>query len=218
MNYINTHETNKAVFSDTMKWVKENKNLSAAVANTIEKQFLWKQGEAFPVETKERETAKSTKIFTSPKRTFEAAEAYAKGGKKTAVLNFANNHHVGGGVWGGANAQEECLCRCSTLYPCISDKKMMKEFYEYHSRLFDLLKLDFTGNDDLIFSPEVVVCKTDSPVPQRMEEKDWYKVDVITCAAPNLRGLWFEEEKEYEIHLARFTAILEAAKRMGAEV
>ena len=25
------------------------------------------------------------------------------------------------------------------------------------------------------------------PAPERMEEKDWYQVDIITCAAPNLR-------------------------------
>lgn len=218
MKYINSRETNKEVFQDTMKWISEETELKAAIEHSVANQFIWKQGEAFPVETCERTADKKTRIFTSPKRTFEAAEAHSKAGKKVAVLNFANNHHVGGGVWGGANAQEEALCRCSTLYSCISDSKMMEGFYKYHSDLFDRMEIDFTGNDDLIYTPDVVVCKTDAPVPERMEKKDWYKVDVITCAAPNLRGLWFEEEKEYEIHLARFMAILESAKRMNAEV
>ena len=29
--------------------------------------------------------------------------------------------------------------------------------------------------------------KTDTGAPERMKEADWYKVDVLTCAAPNLR-------------------------------
>ncbi len=216
--YINSHEINVKVFNDTMNWISENKKLSDAVAKTVSSQFVWKEGEDFPVETEEKNPSLETKVFTSSKRTFEAAEKYAKAGKRVAVLNFANNHHVGGGVITGANAQEECLCRCSTLYPCIKDSKMMMDFYNYHVRLFENRRMDFTGNDDLIYSPGVVVCKTDTPVPERMEEKDWYKVDVITAAAPNLRGLWFDTDKEYEIHLTRFTAILEAAKKMGAEV
>ena len=60
--------------------------------------------------------------------------------------------------------------------------------------------------------------KTDTPIPDRMKAEDWYKVDVITCAAPNLRGLWFDDMKEYEIHVRRFTAIFEVARRMGADV
>ena len=39
--------------------------------------------------------------------------------KKCLVLNFANPYHPGGGVRRGAKAQEEDLCRCSTLLPSL---------------------------------------------------------------------------------------------------
>ena len=42
-------------------------------------------------------------------------------------------------------------------------------------------------NDDIIFTPGIKVFKTDTSMPDKMQEKDWYDVDVITCAAPNLR-------------------------------
>ena len=42
-------------------------------------------------------------------------------------------------------------------------------------------------NDDIIYTPDVVVFKTDTDCPELMDRDSWYKVDVITCAAPNLR-------------------------------
>ena len=42
-------------------------------------------------------------------------------------------------------------------------------------------------NDDIIYTPEVTVFKTDTAYPKLMPENDWYEVNVITCAAPNLR-------------------------------
>mgnify|MGYP000050463431 CR=1 FL=1 len=42
-------------------------------------------------------------------------------------------------------------------------------------------------NDDCIYTPDVVVIKTDIAKPILMPENEWYKVNMITCAAPNLR-------------------------------
>lgn len=44
-------------------------------------------------------------------------------------------------------------------------------------------------NDDCLYTPGVIVFKSDISFPERMGEKDWYQVDVITCAAPNLRDM-----------------------------
>lgn len=42
-------------------------------------------------------------------------------------------------------------------------------------------------NDDCIYIPDVVVFKSDSSFPEQLPEKDWYQVNILTCAAPNLR-------------------------------
>ncbi len=47
--------------------------------------------------------------------------------------------------------------------------------------------MNATYNDDCIFTPGVVVFKTDDDQYRLMSEAEWYSVDVITCAAPNLR-------------------------------
>ena len=153
-------------------------------------------------------------IALSGKRTFEAASAYK--GKKVAVLNFANNHSVGGSPW-SAGAQEECLCRVSTLYPCIHAE--YEAFYKHHQDLYRQGDIDHYGNDDLIYTPGVVVFKTDESAPKLMKKEDWYSVDVITCAAPQL-GYFDPRDKHRfvsEMNM-RIQKILQAAKKEGVEV
>ena len=120
------------------------------------------------------------KVVVSKNRTYQAASAYK--GMKVAVHNFASASNPGGGVVRGANAQEECLCRCSGLYFNLNTKKMWDGFYAPHRASHNPLH-----NDDIIYTPEVTVFKTDTANPKLLPEKEWYNVDVITCAAPNLR-------------------------------
>ena len=72
------------------------------------------------------------KVVVSTKRTFEAASGYA--GQKVAVHSFASPYKPGGGVLRGAGAQEECLCRCSGLYFCLSVPELEKGFYSPHRK------------------------------------------------------------------------------------
>ena len=168
---------------------------------------------------------KFKQVIVSKKRTFEATRAYP--GKKVCVLNFASASHPGGGVERGAGAQEECLCRVSTLFFCLNTPEMWEGFYVPHKEAHDPLH-----NDDIIYTPDVTVFKTDTALPERMPEEDWYNVDVITCAAPNLRNLpsnqsnpgdgdrpvKITDEELYALHLKRFGKILEVATASGAEV
>ena len=100
------------------------------------------------------------------------------------MLNFASATNPGGGVVYGSSAQEESICRCSTLYPCLDVDEMWDKFYEPHGEADDPLY-----NNDCIYTPFVKVFKSDSNFPELMQESEWWDVDVITCAAPNLRSV-----------------------------
>lgn len=122
----------------------------------------------------------SASIAVETNTTFNAAKKYCDYGK-VAVLNFANPKTPGGGVQHGAMAQEECLCRSSNLYHCLSDENVFKDYYLYHQ---DLRSYFFS--DRVIYTEGVLVFKDDNIVPQDIPEKEWFTVDVITCAAPYL--------------------------------
>ena len=97
-----------------------------------------------------------------------------------AVLNFANPEVPGGGVKNGATAQEECLCRCSNLYPCLANTPgVYDDFYQYHYEHGRYLY-----SDRLIYTKGVTVFKNEDL--SLKERNQWFCVDVITCAAPIL--------------------------------
>lgn len=202
--------------TDTKKQYESVPELIEAVKSSIERQYMVTQEENIdqPIANDH-----NTEYVCSGKRSFEAAKAYR--GKKTAVLNFANNRYVGGNPF-YANAQEESLCRCSTLLPCL--EAMREPFYNRHKELMKSGTIGFMGNDDLIYTPDVVVFKTDERTalftPQMMEREEWYKVDVITSAAPELfrvvDGIPIEE---YEaIITTRIKKILDVAAKEKVEV
>ncbi|MCR4743374.1 MAG: TIGR02452 family protein [Treponema sp.] len=165
------------IFQDTQKFYTSNEYLLEAGKKSKENQKCYKAGEKIDCD-KNRFEAEG-KIIISTKRTFEAAENYSKEGKKVAVLNFANAFNPGGGVLYGSRAQEESLCRISNLYDCITDPQMIKEFYTPHRN-----SLDDLANDDAIYSPDIIVFKSDVSLPNMRPQEEWFKADVITCAAP----------------------------------
>lgn len=215
---------NVEIFNDSIDLIKESKRLQKAIQESVENQRLYLETENFgTIEAK----CLDCETVVSKKRSFEAASEYARKGKKVAVLNFASSTNPGGGVTRGSSAQEECLCRCSTLYPCLDTDMMWKQFYKPHRKLGNPLY-----NDDCLYTPGVVVFKTDTAFPERMEEEDWYQVDVITCAAPNLREnpsnlmnpfagdrpAKLDQDELYKLHVKRIDRIFRIAIKHGAEV
>ena len=173
-------EENVAVFQDTEKLCKNNKQLAESIRKSIAGQKLILESEN--LESPRLDLyAEPAAVLVSKKRTFEAASKYT--GKKVAVHNFASASNPGGGVVKGSGAQEECLCRCSGLYFCLNKPKMWSGFYTPHRNAHDPIH-----NDDIIYTPGITVFKTDESIPKLMDENDWYQVNVITCAAPNLRS------------------------------
>lgn len=223
-------EENVFIFEDTKKMVKNNKTLAEAVKWSTKNQVLvpeymevkdfWKEWDP-----DEEFFDKEAEIIVSKKRSYEAAAAYK--GKKVCVHNFASATNPGGGVTKGSTAQEECLCRCSTLYFNLNVADMWNGFYTPHRNAQDPIH-----NDDCIYTPEVVVFKSDTAMPKLLPEKEWYKVDVITCAAPNLRlkpgnamnvgdgakMAKIGDKALLELHEKRLSRILDIAAAAGDEV
>ena len=172
-------EENVFIFQDTERQCKSVDRLKVAVKNSTAKQKLILEAENYSAPKLDKYT-EEVKLVVSRKRSFEAASAYK--GSKICVHNFASASNPGGGVVRGSSAQEECLCRCSTLYFNLNTSEMWSGFYSPHRAEQNPLH-----NDDCIYTPEVIVFKSDTATPSMMPENDWYSVDVITCAAPNLR-------------------------------
>lgn len=110
------------------------------------------------------------------------ADSYeaAKGMEHVLVMNFANAHTPGGGFLNGARAQEESLCRCSTLYASISSDAA-REMYNYNNNKRDPLDSNY-----MLLSENVAVFRdfTCKPLP----ENEIYGVSVVTIPAPNKNG------------------------------
>ena len=151
-------EKNAAIFKDTEYQYRTNPVLKEAIDSSIKEQVLILESDNLKVEIEDKYAGK---VVVSGKRTLEASELYAKQGKKVCVLNFASATNPGGGVVYGSSAQEEAICRCSTLYPCLDIDKMWDKFYMPHREADNPLY-----NDDCIYTPGVKVFKSDTNFPE----------------------------------------------------
>lgn len=199
---------NHYVMDHTYNLSSTDKRLMDVIHNTNNLSYMVKEEDTLNV----LPDGKTDNIILSKKRTLEAAKEYK--GKRVAILNFANNHSIGGAPW-SAGAQEESLCRISTLYR--SQEKFKDEFYLRHTTLFKKGMMNEMGNDDLIYLPKVCVFKTDESLPLLMNEEDWYYVDVITSAAPNLTFAYDLDEYRKIIY-KRIEKVLQVAKKEKIEI
>ena len=195
------------IFKDTYDKCEKYTPLRESIELSIKLTKLYLEGNKFDLNDKEIKS-KEYNIIITPNRTLEAVQKYyiSKDKKgKIGVLNFASAKHPGGGVWSGARAQEESLCRASTLYPCLNTEFLKDNYYSYHIEK----KL---SSDRIIYIPNVLVFKSDDNVfSEMLNEKDWYNIDVITCAAHNQKAYKVEYEKLKKINYNKIKAIIECA-------
>lgn len=114
------------------------------------------------------------KFYILDSDSFEAAKNF----KNTLVMNFASPTRAGGGFLSGARAQEEALCRASTLYSSISGKKA-SEMYDYNNKIKSPIDSDY-----MLLSKDVCVFRDNHGL---LIEKP-YNLGVFTIPAPNKNG------------------------------
>lgn len=214
---------NVGIFENTMDVIKKDSTLVESINKSIKNQLFYLN----PVDIKSIMPQHDTDcpVTVTRERSIECAMKWVKrdaAGSKVAVLNFASATRPGGGVATGSSAQEECICRCTTLYPCLTTKEAEVRFYDPHRKNVGPLH-----NDDIIYTPDVAIIKNDDY--DLLGEPLF--IDVITCAAPNLREKNvsnYNQEREpapdispeelKALHVARARQILNAAVQNFVDV
>lgn len=210
------------IFEGTKALAQTNDYLHQAIAASQQNQRIFWEGE--PIAYGDPGFEGDTDMVLSMKKTVEAAMPYARAGKRVAILNFASSVSPGGGVTSGSQAQEESICRVSTLYFALSHPETAGKFYDRHWELIRAGEMNRRNTDDIIYTPGVVVVRNDARDEELMDQKDWFCVDVITCAAPDLRRTrdytMFAPDREtlLEVFKQRWSRILASAAGHGAEV
>lgn len=141
------------------------------------------------------------------KRNAEYPDLSDEQAKPILVLNFANPVNPGGGVRRGAKAQEEDLCRKSTLLPSLESPEA-NAYYTYNRTLNT-----YMGSHAVMITPKVEIIKDE----KGNLLKDSLIVSVMTCAAPMLRnGMEGMTDQEYQdMFYERILGMLHIAGHLG---
>ena len=128
-------------------------------------------------------------------------------GQRVLVLNLANPVNPGGGVRRGARAQEEDLCRKSSLLVSVEGKQAAP-YYEYNRKLDT-----YMGSDAVIIHPQVEIIRDEDYELMR----ETVVTAVMTCAAPMITyGLEGMTQEEYQTMVKnRITGMLKVAAFCG---
>lgn len=211
MTYV-TRDEMIEVFRDTMDFYDTDENLKQSIRDSIKGTVFYGATDYPPLPERK---FKKTNVTVVKRRTLEAAMMAQKKHLelRIAVHNFASASNPGGGVLRGSRAQEESLCRCSTLYPVLNSTANWKNFYSVNRGRKNPLH-----DDACIYTPEITVCKSDTDKPARLPRDKWDLVDVITIAAPNLRGLKIFDDELFALHETRLRHMFTVAAHHGADI
>lgn len=98
--------------------------------------------------------------------------------QNVSVLNFASYKNPGGMFLNGSRAQEEALCHASVLYEVLNEFE--NTYYAQNRKMLNYGMYEDIG----IYSKSLLFDK-----PRKR------KVDVMTCAAPNMNALQWHKEQ-----------------------
>lgn len=219
---MDSRQLRMEIFEGTRSLYQNSETLKSSVEKSCREQTIYWEGEK--IDFGNPRFSSPLKLVVSKEKTVEAARKYAKAGKKVCILNFASSVAPGGGVVNGSQAQEESICRVSTLYFALSDKNTAGEFYDKHWELIHRGQFNRRNTDDIIYTPGVTVVRDDSNDEVMLPENKWYQIDVITCAAPDIRNVGDEteynpgENELYREFVKRWKCILCAGAKHKADV
>jgi len=174
----NVRDKNKKIAAETMEILKQGYYNIGEDKYKIKEIVDWsvKNSKHFdPKELKKLSKKKyssgfKTNIVVSNVDTLTAAREL----ERPVCLNFASGKNPGGGFLKGAQAQEECLARASSLFPTISQ---MTNMYSAHRKKGAPFYTDHMG-----FSPGVLVFRDE--FDNLLD--DPFKVAIITSPAANI--------------------------------
>ena len=168
---------NRKVMQETLTAIGRSPELGESMERSLSRMSVFIDGEVPPSAPR---YGKDAKVIVSRKRSAEAAWAY-DGRGRTAVLDFASGTNPGGGARSGSNAQEESLCRISTLLPLLESDRAAP----YYAR--NRKATDGMYTDSVIIVPDVTFFRADDGRMEPLPGSCWMRADVIVLPAPNLR-------------------------------
>ncbi|MCD7830344.1 MAG: TIGR02452 family protein [Clostridiales bacterium] len=127
-------------------------------------------------------------------RQYERLKAAGEPAPKILVLNLASATRPGGQTRNGASAQEEDLCRRTSLLLSLESEDA-KRYYDYNNA-----RKTRMGSDAVMLSPNVAVVK--DAASEALSAP--FPISVMSCAAPMVRlGLEGMTQQEYESMLCK---------------
>ncbi|MDR0918989.1 MAG: TIGR02452 family protein [Oscillospiraceae bacterium] len=200
-------ENNVAIYRDTMElingYMPYKKSTEESTKNTVV------YPENFKAEFKGERVSKTVITVVNQGTIGAGLELARFTGRKVAVLNFASANNPGGGVEKGASAQEEAICRLTSLHPCLEDVKRKGLFYGKYKAPF--------YSDEVIYTPNVLVLKEDTFKAKRLPVGKEEHLDVVSCAAPNQRVRALSRSETRRVFEKRVKNILNVCIENGVQ-
>ncbi len=136
-----------------------------------------------------------------------ARQVLKEHGGDVLVLNLANPVNPGGGVRKGSRAQEEDLCRKSSLLVSLESQEAAA-YYQYNRSLHT-----FMGSHAIVITPQVEIIKDENG--NLLD--DTAVAAVMTCAAPMINyGIEGMTQEQYETMVyERICGMLRCAAHLG---
>jgi uncharacterized protein (TIGR02452 family) len=186
------------IAQDTVRYIQDGGYNGHKFSNDIDKAILYRpeQFDNLTVDVDFNKPQANITVYNED--TCECAKRFIDDGY-TCILNFASARHVGGGFLNGAMAQEEAICRNSTLYASINSDTA-KEYYTYNNANVATQPL---YSDYTIFSPCVDVFRD----AYGYLIDDPYTISAITSPAVNVhsaRGCSQLEISKCMVHRAEY--------------